>query len=145
MGWSVGDRRHPKIVVATAHPCSLPSPFGAPRWGWAGSRRYPAIILHRCAEWLLASRRACVGTAASPNSTEIILPFMPAPVANESVEDRAQQMRVIAVQKAASPERIALASPHSMPTLKRPVRNCAKYWVCNKPNRSPDYPPCGNR
>lgn len=46
-----------------------------------------------------------------------IIPFMPAPVANGSAEDRAQQMLVIAVQKAASPERIALANSDAEETV----------------------------
>lgn len=46
-----------------------------------------------------------------------ITPFMPAPTANGSTEDRAQQMLVIAVQKAASPERIALANSDAEETV----------------------------
>ena len=39
-----------------------------------------------------------------------LVPFLPTPVANGSAEDKAQQALVIAVQKAATPERIALAN-----------------------------------
>lgn len=46
-----------------------------------------------------------------------IIPFMPAPVANGSAEDRAQQMLVIAAQKAATPERIALANSDAEETV----------------------------
>ena len=46
-----------------------------------------------------------------------ITPFMPAPTANGSAEDRAQQLLVIAAQKAASPERIALANSDAEETV----------------------------
>jgi acid phosphatase (class A) len=46
-----------------------------------------------------------------------IIPFMPAPVANGSTEDRAQQMLVLAAQKAATPERIALANSDAEETV----------------------------
>ncbi|WP_295950756.1 phosphatase PAP2 family protein [Rhodoferax sp.] len=58
--------------------------------------------------------------AASPYLTHKqldIIPFLPAPVANGSAEDRAQQMLVIAAQKAASPERIALANSDAEETV----------------------------
>lgn len=58
--------------------------------------------------------------AASPYLTHKqldIIPFLPAPVANGSPEDRAQQMLVIAVQKAATPERIALANSDADETV----------------------------
>jgi acid phosphatase (class A) len=46
-----------------------------------------------------------------------VTPFLPAPVANGSAEDRAQQLLVIAAQKAASPERIALANSDADETV----------------------------
>jgi acid phosphatase (class A) len=46
-----------------------------------------------------------------------IIPFMPAPVANGSADDRAQQMLVLAAQKAATPERIALANSDAEETV----------------------------
>ena len=39
-----------------------------------------------------------------------IIPYLPAPVANGSAEDKAQQMLVLEAQQAATPERIALAN-----------------------------------
>jgi acid phosphatase (class A) len=46
-----------------------------------------------------------------------IIPFMPAPVANGSADDRAQQILVLAAQKAATPERIALANSDAEETV----------------------------
>ena len=46
-----------------------------------------------------------------------IITFLPKPVANGSEEDKAQQALVIAVQKAASAERIALANSDSEETV----------------------------
>lgn len=46
-----------------------------------------------------------------------IIPFLPAPVANGSAQDKEQQAEVIAVQKAASAERIALANSDSEETV----------------------------
>lgn len=46
-----------------------------------------------------------------------IIPFMPAPVANGSAEDKAQQALVLAVQRAATPERIALANSDAEETV----------------------------
>ncbi len=46
-----------------------------------------------------------------------IIPFLPMPVANGSPEDASQQMLVIAAQKAASPERIALANADAVETV----------------------------
>jgi len=46
-----------------------------------------------------------------------IIPFLPTPIANGSAEDRAQQALVIAAQKAASPERIALANSDADETV----------------------------
>lgn len=46
-----------------------------------------------------------------------IIPFMPAPVANGSAEDKEQQTQVLAVQRAASAERIALANKDAEETV----------------------------
>lgn len=46
-----------------------------------------------------------------------IIPFLPAPVANGSAQDREQQAQVLAVQQAASAERIALANSDSVETV----------------------------
>jgi len=46
-----------------------------------------------------------------------IIPFLPKPVANGSEEDKAQQALVIAVQKSASAERIALANSDAEETV----------------------------
>jgi acid phosphatase (class A) len=46
-----------------------------------------------------------------------IIPFLPAPVANGSAQDKEQQAQVIAVQKAASAERIALANSDAEETV----------------------------
>jgi acid phosphatase (class A) len=46
-----------------------------------------------------------------------VIPFLPTPVANGSAEDRAQQAIVLAAQKAASPERIALANSDADETV----------------------------
>jgi acid phosphatase (class A) len=46
-----------------------------------------------------------------------IIPFMPAPVVNGSAEDKEQQTQVLAVQRAASAERIALANKDAEETV----------------------------
>ena len=46
-----------------------------------------------------------------------IIPYLPKPVANGSEEDKAQQVMVIAIQKSASAERIALANSDSEETV----------------------------
>ena len=46
-----------------------------------------------------------------------IIPFLPTPVLNGSPQDKEQQAQVIAIQKAASPERIALANKDSEETV----------------------------
>lgn len=46
-----------------------------------------------------------------------IIPFMPAPVVNASAEDKEQQAQVIAVQRAASEQRIALANKDAEETV----------------------------
>jgi len=46
-----------------------------------------------------------------------IIPFLPTPIANGSADDRAQQTLVIAAQKAATPERIALANSDAEETV----------------------------
>jgi len=70
----------------------------------------------------------CLGLAfaTGSNSAELpyltthqldIIPFMPAPVANGSAEDKEQQTQVLAVQRAASVERIALANKDAEETV----------------------------
>lgn len=46
-----------------------------------------------------------------------IIPFMPAPVANGSAEDKEQQVQVLAVQRVANAERIALANKDAEETV----------------------------
>ncbi|MEI7515882.1 MAG: phosphatase PAP2 family protein [Betaproteobacteria bacterium] len=46
-----------------------------------------------------------------------IIPFMPAPIVNGSSEDKEQQAQVLAVQRAASAERIALANKDAEETV----------------------------
>jgi acid phosphatase (class A) len=46
-----------------------------------------------------------------------IIPFMPAPVANGSAEDKEQQAQVLVIQRAASAERIALANKDAEETV----------------------------
>jgi acid phosphatase (class A) len=46
-----------------------------------------------------------------------LIPFLPAPVANGSAQDKEQQLQVIAIQKAASAERIQLANSDAEETV----------------------------
>lgn len=75
----------------------------------------------RRALFALAVAASCSAFAAeSPYLTHQqldIIPFLPTPVVNGSAEDRAQQAFVLAAQKAATPERIALANSDAEETV----------------------------
>ena len=73
-------------------------------------------ILLACA--LALSFQAIAGESPYLTHKQLdIIPFLPTPVANGSAEDKAQQMWVLEAQKAATPERIALAKRDAEETV----------------------------